>query len=78
MYRLRVKRGFATILKNEKEIEPLSGLLVVGNELAELQELVNLANQAAAQQSFAPDGLTSRQKEEVEQMIESAIIRASS
>jgi len=32
----------------------------------------------SAQQSFAPDGLTPRQKEEVEQMIESAIIKASS
>lgn len=56
-YRIRMKRGFATILKNEKEIEPLSGLLVVGGELKQLQELVNLANQAAAQQSFAPDSL---------------------
>ncbi len=55
MYRLRIKRGFATILKNEKEIEPLSGLLVVGNKLAELQELVNLANEAAAQQMRAAD-----------------------
>ena len=57
MYRVRMKRGFATILKNEKEIEPLSGLLVVGGELKQLQELVNLANQAAVQQSFAPDSL---------------------
>ncbi len=32
----------------------------------------------SAQQSFAPDGLTPRQKEEVEQMIASAIIKASS
>lgn len=32
----------------------------------------------AAEQSFAPDGLTPRQKEEVEQMIECAIIKASS
>ena len=57
MYRIRMKRGFATILKNEKEIEPLSGLLVVGGELKQLQELVNLANIGAAQQSFAPDSL---------------------
>lgn len=32
----------------------------------------------AAQQSSAPDGLTPRQKEEGEQMIESAIIKVSS
>jgi len=43
-YRLRVKRGFATILKNEKEIEPLSGLFTAGSELDELRELVDRAN----------------------------------
>ena len=37
-----------------------------------------VAKESAAQQSFAPDGLTPRQKEEVEQMIASAIIKASS
>ena len=63
MYRLRVKRGFATILKNEKEIEPLSGLLVVGGELKQLQELVNLANQAAAQQSVQSDGANESESE---------------
>jgi len=54
MYRIRMKRGFATILKNEKEIEPLSGLLVVGGELKQLKELVSLANIGAAQQKLHP------------------------
>ena len=45
MYKLEIKRrNFATVTKDGKEIEPLSGLLCVGNDEWELRELLRLAN----------------------------------
>ena len=51
----------------------------VGCDLAiDATQILEIVKDNAAEQSFAPDGLTPRQKEEVEQMIECAIIKASS
>lgn len=50
MYKLKLKNNYATITKNGKEIEPLSGLFMANqSEVNELAELVRLANKAFQQ-----------------------------
>jgi hypothetical protein len=50
MYKLKLKNNFATITKNGKEIEPLSGLFMANqSEVNELAELVRLANKSFQQ-----------------------------
>lgn len=46
MYEVVLKRGYATIKKNGKDIESLSGLYVTSYDLMELRELVEFANAA--------------------------------
>lgn len=45
MYKIRFKKGFATIIEDGKEIEPLSGLYMAGPEdIESLKRLVRSAN----------------------------------
>lgn len=50
MYSLSIRKGtngrFVTVLKNDRELEPLVGLYIYNDkELEDVQELIDLANE---------------------------------